>query len=739
MISQIKALTLIKSNKLFAHIENQYPQFNFNQKSLKEISEGEIIFQPEDSAEQIYLILEGKVKIKHRTYIDGQRIFIKQDGDFFGEKEFIEHQKRDSSSVAETNCTLYLLYHDDIDSLTSQDKRVLNNLQGIEYFEVKPSVIEEKPPLELTEDNSDSQSPNIEDEITPTSTFSEESSEFTYKDISEDIVDSFDFNAFKETDSSLSEKIKNSIEEGSPTVSEEADTFEWDFGEADEIPLIDDEEAELTPPAWDDDENKINWGIKDEPQEEKIFDSKTDWNFNSEPSEDVLINDEKIDIIEDASPFNSFEPKDEPGGYSIETSNSEYEHVEDEPIKETSLKAEDFFTVNKHNFSPEQLRLIIEAAEKVNSNIKLDEVLKSIISAASLLTEADRGTLYILDRETNELWSKVVRGDNIQEIRLRIGQGLAGWVAQTGEVVNIQDATVDDRFDSDIDKSSGYKTNSMLCYPIKNKNGVVIGVLQLLNSHKGFFVPIDEAFLEALSVHAALALENAELVQQILRTDRLTSIGKVANFIITDIKKPILTIKHYAEHIKKKDITQDVKQVLDMIIEQANTVSDLVQTTLSYSEGKSILQTKKQSINATLEYILELLAEYVDSKKVKLFKKFDKDAIVQIDKKEFYQACFQIAKNACESMGTGGNLYISTTLGEASVSISFKDSGLGIPDSLIDKIWEPFMSHGKKNGVGLGLPIAEKIIKEHGGTIAVETDLGTGTTFTIKLPIVNNE
>jgi signal transduction histidine kinase/CRP-like cAMP-binding protein len=737
MLPQIKALALIKSNKLFAHTENLNLQINFNQKNLKEIAEGEIIFQPEDSGGQIYLILEGKVKIKHRTYIDGQRIFIKQEGEFFGEKEFLEHQNRDSSSVAETDCSLYLLNQSEVDAIVLQDKRILTNLQGIEYYEVKSSTSEVTQTPILNEEIEEQLLTNPESEQVATTISSEESVDFTFKDLSEDIVDSFDFNAFKEPTSTLSGENKSNEEEATSNIKENVESFEWDFGEADEIPLVDDDELDLPQRAWNDDENKIEWGIEDKPIDENIFDANTDWNFNSEPeTQDVVSSD-----LEDSSFISSV---DEDTDSEIVTAENMSENEstgfiqnEEELFKVPSLISEDFLTSNKYNFSSEQLKLIIEAAEKVNSNIKLDEVLKSIISAASLLTDADRGTLYILDRETNELWSKVVRGEDIQEIRLRIGQGLAGWVAQTGEIVNIQDASVDDRFDSDIDKSSGYKTNSMLCYPIKNKNSSVIGVLQLLNSRKGFFVPIDEAFLEALSVHAALAIENAELVQQTLRSDRLTSIGKVANFIITDIKKPILTIKHYAEHIKKKEIPQDVKQVLDMIIEQANTVADLVQTTLSYSEGKSILQTKKQSINATLEYTLELLAEYVDFKKVKLFKKFDKDAIVQIDKKEFYQACFQIAKNACESMGSGGNLYLSTILSEDSILISFKDSGLGIPDSLIDKIWEPFMSHGKKNGVGLGLPIAEKIIKEHGGTISVESDLGTGATFTIKLPIVN--
>ena len=389
----------------------------------------------------------------------------------------------------------------------------------------------------------------------------------------------------------------------------------------------------------------------------------------------------------------------------------------------------------KNGLTADQLHLIVRAAEKVNSNIKLDDVLNSIVEVASELTNADRGTLYLIDEEQNELWSKVIQGLEAKEIRLKIGQGLAGSAAETNEIVNVPDASLDDRFNPGFDMATGYVTKSVLCFPIKNRDGKAIGVLQLINSKNGVFSKMDEQFLEALSINAAIALENAELIEQLLRTDRLTSLGKMAGFILQDIKKPIITIKHFAEHIKKKQVPPDIKQVLEMQIEQANAVVNLVQTTLSYSEGKSILQSQVQSLNQVLDTVLLMLAEYVESQKVKLFKKYDKDVLVSVDKNEFYQACYQITKNACEAMPNGGNLYFSTQIVDDGVQISIRDTGLGIPDSIKERIFEPFMSHGKKQGTGLGLSITEKIIKDHRGTVSVESNLGEGTTFFILLPI----
>lgn len=391
--------------------------------------------------------------------------------------------------------------------------------------------------------------------------------------------------------------------------------------------------------------------------------------------------------------------------------------------------------VTKSGLTAEQLHLIVKSAEKVNSNIKLDDVLNSIVEVASELTNADRGTLYLIDEEQNELWSKVIQGLEAKEIRLKIGQGLAGSAAETNQTVNVPDASQDDRFNAGFDMATGYVTKSVLCFPIKNRDGKAIGVLQLINSKNGRFSELDEQFLEALSINAAIALENAELVEQLLRTDRLTSLGKMAGFILQDIKKPIITIKHFAEHIKKKQVPPDIRQVLDMQIEQANSVVNLVQTTLSYSEGKSILQSQVQSLNQVLDTILLMLAEYVEAQKVKLFKKYDKDVLVSVDKNEFYQACYQITKNACEAMPSGGNLYFATQIVDDAIEISIRDTGLGVPDSIKDRIFEPFMSHGKKQGTGLGLAITEKIIKDHRGTITVESNLGEGSTFIISLPI----
>jgi len=157
---------------------------------------------------------------------------------------------------------------------------------------------------------------------------------------------------------------------------------------------------------------------------------------------------------------------------------------------------------------------IIEAAKVLNSTLDLDKLLSVILETALGLVDGDRGTVYLLDRERDELWSRVLKGEEHIEIRMPKGSGIAGYVAATGDTLNIGDAYYDPRFNPEIDKRSGYRTRSILCMPMKNRDGTIVGVFQLLNKHTGTFTAEDESVLGALSVHAAIALENARLYEQ---------------------------------------------------------------------------------------------------------------------------------------------------------------------------------------------------------------------------------
>jgi signal transduction histidine kinase len=177
-----------------------------------------------------------------------------------------------------------------------------------------------------------------------------------------------------------------------------------------------------------------------------------------------------------------------------------------------------------------------------------------------------------------------------------------------------------------------------------------------------------------------------------------------------------------------------------MLNEQLSQVADLVQTTSSYSEGKTILRTLNVSLNNTLSDYAARITAYVESRNCQIITEYDKDTTVKLDVKEFYQCYVHIIKNACDAMPDGGNIYISTKRDdkEKRVKLFFRDNGLGIAESLKEKIFEPFFTQGKKEGAGLGLSITKKVVEAHNGQIDVQSSLGEGATFMILLPAASS-
>lgn len=157
---------------------------------------------------------------------------------------------------------------------------------------------------------------------------------------------------------------------------------------------------------------------------------------------------------------------------------------------------------------------LVKIGRSITAVTDIDILLKVIAEETKIAIQADRCTVFLLDKERNELWSKVALGMDSQEIRFPADKGLAGYVVNTGEPLNIPDAYNDERFNPDIDKQTGYTTKTILCMPIKNNNKEIIGAFQVLNKSDGVFTKSDEELLVAIGGSASIALENAQLFEQ---------------------------------------------------------------------------------------------------------------------------------------------------------------------------------------------------------------------------------
>ncbi|MCX6141705.1 MAG: GAF domain-containing protein, partial [Ignavibacteriales bacterium] len=132
-----------------------------------------------------------------------------------------------------------------------------------------------------------------------------------------------------------------------------------------------------------------------------------------------------------------------------------------------------------------RLEALINASKILNSTLNLEKLLALILDLAIKNLKAARGTIYLIDPERKELWSKVLKGKDLVEIRLPIGTGISGHVAKTGKTINLKDAWKDKRFFSGFDLRTGFQTKTMLCMPMRDRKNKIIGVFQILNKHDG--------------------------------------------------------------------------------------------------------------------------------------------------------------------------------------------------------------------------------------------------------------
>jgi serine/threonine-protein kinase len=156
----------------------------------------------------------------------------------------------------------------------------------------------------------------------------------------------------------------------------------------------------------------------------------------------------------------------------------------------------------------ERMHLLLEMTHQLVAAPDREALLWRIGEATARLAQAERATIFLVDPERGELWSKVAMGAGLSEIRVPLGVGIAGIVAASGEWIIIDDAYADARFNPEVDRQTGYKTRNLLTLPMKGRDGKTVGVLQVLNKRQGPFQPDDVEILSALAASAALAVES---------------------------------------------------------------------------------------------------------------------------------------------------------------------------------------------------------------------------------------
>lgn len=172
----------------------------------------------------------------------------------------------------------------------------------------------------------------------------------------------------------------------------------------------------------------------------------------------------------------------------------------------------------------------LNLSELFDLRITIEELLVKNVTMASKIMEAERASLFLVDKAAGQLWSRVAEGSETREIRIPIDRGIAGWVAQNKTILNIEDAYSDDRFNPEVDKRTGYRTRSILCGPVINLEGELLGVVQIINKKVAQFSEQDEKVFRILSQQIAISLDNFYLSKKVMSNyEKVSVLLDIAN------------------------------------------------------------------------------------------------------------------------------------------------------------------------------------------------------------------
>ena len=210
-----------------------------------------------------------------------------------------------------------------------------------------------------------------------------------------------------------------------------------------------------------------------------------------------------------------------------------------------------------------KLAILLDVAKALANQLRLDDLLSTIIGKTAEVLDAERATLFLYDQARDELWSKTADQLEIAEIRFRLGVGIAGDVARTRTVANVVDAYADPRFNRDFDKQTGFRTRSVLCMPLSGSHQELIGVIQVLNKKgRTGFDQEDESLLGGLNAHISVALERAQLIEAYIEKDRVlesqnNAKTKMIDHLSHELKTPLAVISGSCGLLQKLAAIQD--------------------------------------------------------------------------------------------------------------------------------------------------------------------------------------
>lgn len=226
---------------------------------------------------------------------------------------------------------------------------------------------------------------------------------------------------------------------------------------------------------------------------------------------------------------------------------------------------------------------------------------------------------------------------------------------------------------------------------------------------------------------------NSHFIAELMRNERLALVGTMANSIVHDLKNPLTAILSCTEMLEMRLEDPSMTEFTAIIHKAANRLDNMVQELLDFARGQSSLSLRRHSAASVLE---DLESQFIQTlpPSIHVVREIHIADDVDVDLGRFSRMLMNLVKNAIEAMPRGGILRLGLRQEGHRVIFKIGDTGCGIPEDMLEKVFEPFVSFGKSKGTGLGMAIAKSVAESHGGQITVQSKMGIGTTIEVGLP-----
>jgi len=386
-----------------------------------------------------------------------------------------------------------------------------------------------------------------------------------------------------------------------------------------------------------------------------------------------------------------------------------------------------------------ELAALYEVGKELASTLDLNKLLELILDRAITLAQAERGFLVLWDEASGDFEIAVARqfepreGDDAEaEISRRLIQN----VLTQREPVITTNAQEDPRFEAS-ESIVTYRIRSVLAIPLIFKTDLIGAIYVDTRFSLRRFQDTDLALLDAMANQAAVAIHMARLYDslqtrneqleaalaelketqdELVRAERLSTVGKMASSIIHDIKSPLTVIKGYVTFLGGDDLAAEKRQqIARTVINAIDTFTGMTQEILDYAHGETTLILQPVNVRSLVEGVCSFLKTNFARKGIETKIALAFSDTLLMDAEKMRRAFYNIASNAYDAMGQGGTFTITSGLKDNYVEFHLKDTGPGIPEQIRDTLFEPFVTCDKEHGTGLGLAIAQSTAIEAEG------------------------